>query len=341
MRLDEFRYDLPANLIAQQPIKPRHCSRLMITRRNDKSISNYHFYDLPDFLDSGDVLVINNTRVIHAVLNGKKIGGGNIQIKMVSRKDLHTWDCIVETLREIKPNDEIIFGNNEMVGRVIKRNWCDTGWIIEFSSENISIDEVLDKYGKLFIPLHLPQSMTDEEDYQTVYAAEKGSLQPPTGGMHFTYKLFESLKQKGVKIVEITQHVGRLDNRLPIDNIESHEMYEEYYNVTPEAAEIINSSRKNGHKIIGVGTTVTRTLETVVDDNGIIHPGTGWTKTYIYPGFKFRAIDVLITNFQSPGITTLILACAFGGTELIMQAYNEAVIRKYHFLEYGDSLCII
>ena len=208
------------------------------------------------------------------------------------------------------------------------------------TTDGNSILSKLEMYGKLFIPLHLPQKLEDEESYQTVYSQKEGSLQPPTAGLHFTEKIFLALKKRNISVLEITQHVGRLDNRLPIDSIELHKMYEEYYEVTEDDARKINQAKLENRRVIAIGTTVTRTLESVANDDGQIIPGSGWTNLYIYPGYKFKVIDGLLTNFQSPKITTLILACAFGGQNLIMSAYNEAVKQSYHFLEFGDCLFI-
>lgn len=341
MNLNSFNYYLPVNLIAQQAIHPRHTSRMMVVERGIKKFSNYHFYDFPDFLHPGDVIVINDTRVVKSVLTGLWENGGQIQIKMVSRKSIDVWDCLVESVIGVSEGDVLYFCDNTLIGTVEKRNWCDTGWLIKFhTSDGSSILSKLDKYGKLFIPLHLPQKLEDEESYQTVYAKKEGSLQPPTAGLHFTDKILSRVKENKNPIVTITQHVGRLDNRLPADNVEQHKMYEEFYEVSEDNAKIINQAKGNGHKIIAIGTTVTRTLETATDEEGFIHAGSGWSNLYIYPGYKFKLIDGLLTNFQSPQITTLILACAFGGTDLIMDAYRDAVTQNYRFLEFGDCIFI-
>ncbi|OPJ54780.1 tRNA preQ1(34) S-adenosylmethionine ribosyltransferase-isomerase QueA [Clostridium oryzae] len=339
MKLETFKYDLPEQLIAQQTIYPKHCCRMMYANPKTEEIKDFHFYDFNNFIDSNDVIVVNDTRVLSAVLRGKRQNGSQIEIKMVSRKENNVWDCVVESRKGVEIGERLYFGeNSELVGKVINENWCETGWLIKFSINNGSVEDEIKKIGQYFLPLHLPQKLNDNEDYQTVYSKVEGSLQPPTAGLHFTDKYLNFLSEKGIKIIKITQHVGRLDKRLENDNIESHQMYEEHYDVSEEAASEINQARKNGGRIIGIGTTVTRTLETVVDDDGIIHSGSGWTKLYIYPGFKFKAIDALLTNFQSPGITTLILACAFGGTEFTLNAYREAVRRNYRFLEFGDCI---
>jgi S-adenosylmethionine:tRNA ribosyltransferase-isomerase len=339
MKLSDFNYELPEKLMAQEPIHPKHCSRMMVADSSVGKISNYHFYDLPSFLREKDIIVINDTRVVPAVIRGKRENGGQIEIKMVSKKSPTCWDCLIESLRPVFIGEHLKFGkNDEMVGIVKERNWCDTGWLIEFDSKDGKIEEQMKKFGQLFLPLHLPQNLEDPEDYQTVYSFKEGSLQPPTAGLHFTNEIIHQIKSLGIPIVSITQHVGRIDHPLPSDDIAKHQMYEEYYEVPEKTAEAINQTKQNAGRVIAIGTTVTRTLETIATNEGFVSPGSGWTKLYIYPGFKFRVINALLSNFQSPGITTLILACAFAGTEFVMNAYNEAVRRNYKFLEFGDCI---
>lgn len=341
MEKHKFMYDLPNELMAQYPIYPKHCARMMHVNCATRSFSDYHFYDFDSFLRPQDVVVINDTKVMRAVLRGKRENGALIEIKMVSKKDKNVWDCVVESRKQVKLGEKLFFGdNNELEGEVKERNWCDTGWLIQFYANKNTVEEIMKTIGKLFLPLHLPVQLKDENDYQTVYANYEGSIQPPTAGLHFTDKYLKRLNDKDVNIQKITQHVGRLDNRLSDENIENHLMYEEHYFVTDKTAHEINKAKKSGGRVIAVGTTVTRTLETVTNHVGEVMPGDGWTNLYIYPGYKFKIVDALLSNFQSPGITTLILACAFGETDLIMAAYNEAVKRRYQFLEFGDCIYI-
>lgn len=338
MRLEEFMFNLPPELIAQEPLEPRDACRMMVLNRATGTIEHRHFLDLADMLEPGDVVVINDTRVLPGVIRGSRTSGGQIELKLVSRKSQDVWDCLAESRRQLEVGEILSFGDSLLVGTVLERNVHDTGWMIRFRARDGSIEENLLKIGQYFLPLHLPQILNDPEDYQTVYAAEMGSLQPPTAGMHFTDRSLKACQERGADIVRITQHVGRLDKRLGEDDVTQHKLYEEHYQVSQAAADRINEAKRTHHTVWGIGTTVTRTLETLADDNGFIHAGDGWTDLYIYPGFKFRVLDHLLSNFQSPGITTLILACAFGGTNLVMSAYREAIQAHYRFLEFGDAI---
>lgn len=339
MELSTFHYDLPEQLMAQQPVHPRDCSRMMVVNKETGEMKNYHFFDLPLLLHDNDIIVVNDTRVLPAVLRGRRQNGSQLEIKMVSRKSPTCWDCLAEARRPLTSGEQLVFGDNaDLIGTVTEANWCRTGWLIEFAAAEGTIEEQMKRLGRLFLPLHLPQMLDDPEDYQTVYSSQEGSLQPPTAGLHFTERMLKQLAEMRYPVVPITQHVGRIDRPLPTERVEEHRMYEESYQVSEEAAEAINAARRKGGRVVAIGTTVTRTLETVVTGDGLIRPGSGWTKLYIYPGFRFRAIDALLSNFQSPGITTLILACAFAGTDLVMSAYREAARRNYRFLEFGDCI---
>lgn len=338
MRLEEFMFNLPPELIAQEPLEPRDACRMMVVNRTTGTIEHRNFLDLIDMLEPGDVVVINDTRVLPGVVRGSRASGGQIELKLVSRKSQDVWDCLSESRRSLDPGETLFFGESLLIGTVLERNKYDTGWLVRFRAREGNIEEGLLKIGQYFLPLHLPQNLNDPEDYQTVYAAAMGSLQPPTAGMHFTIQSLKACQKRGAEIVRITQHVGRLDKRLGEDDVTQHRLYEEHYQVSQAAADRINEAKRSHHAVWGIGTTVTRTLETLADDNGFIHAGNGWTDLYIYPGFTFRVLDHLLSNFQSPGITTLILACAFAGTDLVMSAYREAVRQHYRFLEFGDAI---
>lgn len=345
MKISLFQYELPPESIATQPVRPRDHSRLFVLHRSTGEIEDTYFYNLPRYLKPGDVIVLNDTRVVPCILRGERgNGGGQIEIMLVSRKSASRWDCMLTANRRygLNPGEILRFGDGELEGTVIEPNGWGTGFLVEFRSQKGTVDEAIDKLGRMFLPLYLPQRLEDPEMYQTVYAKHRGSVQPPVAGMHFTPELLDRIRSMGVHVVYITLHVGRLDGfsynqylRTQRD-IEEHKMYPEYYKVPEKTAETINTCRARGGRVFAIGTTVARTLETVVDSDGMIHAGEGWTNLYIYPGHQWRAVDVLASNLQPPMSTHLILACAFAGTEKVLELHREAVRRGGRFCEFGD-----
>lgn len=312
---------------------------MLVLRRQTAEISHDVFRNLGEYLQTGDLLVLNDTRVFPCVLTGKRENGGSIEIKLASRKSELVWDCIVESARLLETGSRLYFGDTgDLVATVLKQNDFETGYLLEFDP-NPTIEQQIDQYGRLFLPIYLPQDVADPSTYQTIYARHWGSMQPPVAGMHFTEHLMTTLKDAGIGITCITMHIGRLD-RLEVQKgeieIEDHRMYPEQYLVSPTAAELINQTKRANGRVIAVGTTVMRTLESVATDDGTVIPGCGWTNLYIYPGYRFKVVDGLISNLQPPMTTNLMLACAFGGLNHVMGLYRSALQNRYRFLEFGD-----
>lgn len=338
---DDFYYDLPPELIAQEPVRPRdHAAMLVLDPATSQRVQR-QVRDLPDFLRAGDVVVVNDTKVVPTVLRGRRPGGGQVVIRMVSRKDTRRWDCAVDSTRALSVGDRLEFGDGELSAVVERRNDEDTGYHLRFAASSGDLRAAIARQGRYFHPLHLPALKAgDEEILQTVYAEHDGSFQSPSAGLHVTEELVARLRAKGVAVVSITQHVGRLDNPGPLAGPSLHaveRLYEEWFELPPQAAEVINAAHRDGGRVVAIGTTVTRTLETRANADGSVTAGTGWTTLFIKPGHRFRVVDVLLSNFQSPRITTLVLACAFAGTDAVMEHYREAVRRRLRFLEYGDA----
>ncbi|MEG6570349.1 tRNA preQ1(34) S-adenosylmethionine ribosyltransferase-isomerase QueA [Thermoanaerobacterium thermosaccharolyticum] len=341
MNLHEFYYDLPEELIAQEPLKNRDESRLMILNRLTGEIKHDIFKNIISYLNPNDVLVLNDTKVIPARLIGvREDTGGKIEFVLLKRLSKDEWEILVKPGRRAKIGSKFIFGNGELKAEVIS-NTDVGGRIVRFSYEGI-FEEVLDKLGEMPVPPYIKKKLEDKNMYQTVYAKHEGSAAAPTAGLHFTNKLLDDIRKYGVKTVFVTLHVG-LGTFRPVKEevIEKHKMHSEFYTVTEEAAQAINTARKNGGRIISVGTTSTRTLETVADENGIIHAGSGWTDIFIYPGYKYKAIDGIITNFHLPESTLIMMISAFAGKENVMNAYKTAIDNKYRFYSFGDAMLII
>lgn len=343
MKLQDFDFDLPPDLIPAELQKPRDACRLIVLNRQTSGISHATFRDLPDLLRPGDLLILNNTRVIPCVLRGVTDSGQQIEIQVTSRKDATTWDCVVQTRRELTPASLLYFGENrELAGEVIAKNDFDTGWLIRFEAANHCDPlETIMGLGRYFLPLYLDQTLNDENDYQTIYASEPGSNQPPVAGIHFTNELFARLEARGISHAFITLNIGRLDRIQDFVgnhqlDVAQHKMYPEYCRVPSEVADVINGTHERGGRVIAVGTTVMRTLESM-NDNGQVVSGGRWTDLYIHPGFKFSVVDGLISNLQPPMTTNLILACSFGGYEPVMRLYRTALKNRYKFLEFGDA----
>ena len=340
MLLNEFDYNLPEELIAQTPCAKRDHSRLMVLNRKEKTIEHKHFYDIKQYLRKGDTLVFNDTKVMPARLIGHRAKtGGKVEVFLLKRlTNTNQWEILVKPGKKAQLGNIIEF-SDELACEVVGHTDFG-GRIVEFKFDGI-FEEILDRLGETPLPPYIHEKLEDKNRYQTVYAREEGSAAAPTAGLHFTKELLEKIKEKGIKIAHVTLHVGLGTFRpVKVENILEHHMHSEYYNVTETAAKMINDTKKNGGRIIAVGTTSTRTLESVADENGIIHPGCGNTEIFIYPGYKFKAIDCLITNFHLPESTLLMLVSALAGKEHIMAAYEEAVKERYRFFSFGDAMFI-
>ena len=338
MTTKDFYYDLPPELIAQTPLTDRTASRLLVVNKKTGKLAHKHFYDIVDYLNPGDCLVMNNTRVIPARLYGsKEKSGGKIEFLLLKRIGIDTWEVILEPGKKAKPGSRFEFGGGLLHAEVLSVAE-DGKRIVKFEYDGIW-EELLDKLGEMPLPPYIKEKLTDKERYQTVYSKIEGSAAAPTAGLHFTKELLEKIKAKGVKLAYLTLHVG-LGTFRPVsaERIEDHIMHTEYYEISAETAEIINSCRKNGGRIIAVGTTSVRTLETVAEDTGKIKAASGETNIFIYPGYKFKIVDCIITNFHLPESTLMMLVSAFAGKENIFNAYETAVKEKYRFFSFGDAM---
>ena len=340
MTTKDFYYELPQELIAQTPLKDRTASKLLVMDKESGEIEHKHFKDIIDYLKCGDCLVMNNTRVIPARLYGAKEGsGGKIEFLLLKRIDLDTWEVILKPGKKAKPGSRFEFGNCLLRAEVIEIIE-DGKRIVKFEYDCVW-EEILDKLGEMPLPPYIKEKLQDRERYQTVYSKIEGSAAAPTAGLHFTEELLEEIKEKGVEIVYLTLHVGLGTFRpVSVENVEEHIMHTEHYEISAEAAEKINSVRENGGRIIAVGTTSVRTLETVADSNGKLKAQTGDTNIFIYPGYKFKIVDSLITNFHLPESTLLMLISAFAGKEKVFNAYKIAVEERYRFFSFGDAMFI-
>lgn len=342
MRLEDFDYYLPAELIAQTPVEPRDASRLLVLHREKDMLEHRHFYDLPDYLCDGDVLVLNETRVLPARLWGRRAGtGARIEVLLLTRRTGDIWETLVRPARRVPVGTEIIFGRGELKGRVISVG-KEGERLLEFAYEEGPFEALLERLGEMPLPPYIKEKPENPGRYQTVYARVDGSAAAPTAGLHFTPRLMERLQEKGIKLAYLLLHVGLGTFRpVKVENIEEHRMHAEYYEVTPETAAAINEARCRGGRVVAVGTTVVRTLETVATPEGLIRPGKGWTDIFIYPGYTFKAVDCLITNFHLPKSTLIMLVSAFAGREKILAAYKEAVAAGYRFFSFGDAMLIL
>lgn len=338
MKLSDFNYDLPEELIAQDPLKDRSASRLMTVNRKNGDIKHHHFYEIIDFLNPGDCLVINNTKVIPARLYGVKEGtGAAIEILLLERKEGDVWETLVKPGKKAKPNTVISFGDGILKGEVLSTTE-EGNRFIRFSYEGI-FEEILDRLGQMPLPPYIHHTLEDKNRYQTVYAKQDGSAAAPTAGLHFTPELLDKIRKKGVTIAEVTLHVGLGTFRpVKVENILEHHMHSEYYCVSKEEAKKINDTKKNGGRVIAVGTTSCRTLESATSENGILEAKSGTTDIFIYPGYQFKMMDALITNFHLPESTLLMLVSAFSSREIILNAYQTAVEENYRFFSFGDAM---
>lgn len=340
MDVKDFDYDLPEELIAQDPLEDRSSSRLMVLDKKTGEVSHHVFKEIVKYLRPGDCLVLNNTKVIPARLFGVKEGTmAKIEILLLKRRQNDVWETLVKPGKKAKQGTRIIFGDGLLTGEVI--DVVDDGnRLIQFSYEGI-FEEILDKLGQMPLPPYITHQLKDKNRYQTVYAKYDGSAAAPTAGLHFTKELLQQVKDKGVDIAEVTLHVGLGTFRpVKVDNVLDHHMHSEFYMVSQEAADKINNAKKNGGRIISVGTTSTRTLEAASDENGVLKECSGWTDIFIYPGYSFKVIDCLITNFHLPQSTLVMLVSALAGREHVLNAYKEAVEERYRFFSFGDAMFI-
>ena len=336
----DFYYDLPPELIAQTPLADRSASKLMVVNRETGEIRHKHFRDIVTFLRPGDCLVMNNTRVIPARLYGEKEGtGGKIEFLLLRRIDLDTWEVILKPGKKAKPGSRFVFGGGLLHAEVLEIAE-DGKRIVRFHYEGV-FEELLDRLGEMPLPPYIHEKLADQNRYQTVYAKSEGSAAAPTAGLHFTPELLEKVRQKGVTIVPVLLHVG-LGTFRPVKevDVDKHVMHSEFYQVTKEAADTLNRIRAEGGRLVCVGTTSVRTIETVADDDGVIHPGSGETAIFIKPGVKIKAVDALITNFHLPQSTLVMLVSTFVGRERTLDAYRLAVQEKYRFFSFGDAMFI-
>ncbi len=339
MKVADFDYDLPEELIAQHPLEPRDSSRLMVLNRENEGVGHHVFHDLPQYLHAGDVLVLNTTRVIPARLIGEKETQAKIEFLLLKRLEQDNWEVLVKPGKRLKVGQKVSFGNGLLMGELLEI-MPDGNRRVKFHYEGV-FEEVLDRLGTMPLPPYITEQLEDQGRYQTVYAQEKGSAAAPTAGLHFTPELLDKLKSQGVEIVDILLHVGLGTFRpVQVEEIDEHKMHSEYYRVTEEAARQINRAKDEGRRVIAVGTTVIRTLETVGRE-GRVQPGEGWTDIFIYPGYKFKIADALITNFHFPRSTLLMLVSAFAGQDFILRAYRLAVQERYRFYSFGDAMLII
>ena len=349
MKTSDFYYDLPQELIAQDPLEDRSSSRLMHLSLKDGSIEHRHFTDVLDYMEEGDCLVINDTKVIPARLYGhKEETGALIEILLLKRRENDIWECLVKPGKKARPGAVIDFGEGLLTGEIIdvvKGKIIDVvdegNRLIQFHYEGI-FEEILDQLGEMPLPPYITHKLKDKNRYQTVYAKNEGSAAAPTAGLHFTKELLEKVKEKGVNIAHVTLHVGLGTFRpVKVDDVESHHMHSEFYIVEEDQAKLINDTKKAGKRVIAVGTTSCRTLESATGEDGILKAGSGWTEIFIYPGYHFKMIDALITNFHLPESTLVMLVSALAGKENIMHAYEVAVQEKYRFFSFGDAMIII
>lgn len=345
MKTSDFKFDLPEELIAQEPLKDRTSSKLLVVNKNNNEIQHKIFSDVLDYLKKGDCLVINNTRVLPARLHGEKIinktengfeTGANIEILLLQRKELQIWEVIMRNARKCKIGDKISFGNGKLIGEVLEI-LEEGNRIIKFEFDGV-FENILDELGEMPLPPYITHRLEDKERYQTVYSKEDGSAAAPTAGLHFTEELLEKIKNLGVKIAYVTLHVGLGTFRpVKVDNVLEHHMHSEYFIVEQSQADIINEVKQNGGRVFSVGTTSTRTLESVVDENGLVQAKNGFTSIFIYPPYEFKVVDCLITNFHLPESTLIMLVSALAGKDLTMKAYEIAVEEKYRFFSFGDA----
>ena len=340
MKTSDFFYDLPEELIAQTPLQKRDTSRLLVLDRESGEISHKHFYDILDYLSSGDCLVMNDSRVLPARLLGHRPTGGAVEVLLLRDLGDKKWECLCKPGRKMQVGNEVIFGNGELTATVVEVQ--ETGnRVVEFHYEGIFL-EVLERLGKMPLPPYIKEELEDQERYQTVYSKAVGSAAAPTAGLHWTNELLEKAREKGVKTAFVTLHVG-LGTFRPVkaEEITDHHMHAELCMISQETADVLNQTKAEGGRIICVGTTSCRTLESLVNEDGSFEAKSKWTEIFIYPGYTFKAMEGLITNFHLPESTLVMLVSAFAGREKVLNAYEEAVKERYRFFSFGDAMCIL
>ena len=338
MKTSDFYFELPQELIAQDPLEDRSSSRLMVLDRKTGSIEHHIFKDIIQYLNPGDCLVVNDTKVIPARLIGNKIGtDAKIEVLLLKRKENDIWETLVKPGKKARIGAEISFGDGLLKAKVIDIEE-EGNRLIQFSYDGI-FEEILDQLGQMPLPPYITHQLKDKNRYQTVYAKHEGSAAAPTAGLHFTPELLKQIEEKGIHIAHVTLHVGLGTFRpVKVEDVTNHHMHSEFYVVEQDQADLINETKKSGHRVIAVGTTSCRTLESATNDEGILIPGSGWTEIFIYPGYRFKMIDSLITNFHLPESTLLMLVSALAGKDQILEAYAQAVKEKYRFFSFGDAM---
>ena len=340
MKKEDFYFDLPEELIAQDPLEDRSGSRLLVLNKETGEVEHHVFREIVNYLNEGDCLVINDTKVLPARLIGSKIGtDAKIEVLLLKRKENDVWETLVKPGKKAKVGTRISFGDGLLVGEVV--DIVEEGnRLIHFEYEGI-FEEILDQLGQMPLPPYITHQLEDKNRYQTVYAKHSGSAAAPTAGLHFTPELLQEIEDKGVQIARVTLHVGLGTFRpVKVDNILEHHMHSEFYQIEEEAAQKINHAKESGHRVICVGTTSCRTIESAADENGKLHATSGWTEIFIYPGYEFKVLDCLITNFHLPESTLVMLVSALAGREHVLNAYQEAVKEKYRFFSFGDAMFI-
>lgn len=339
MKTSDFMYDLPERLIAQTPLERRDGSRLLALDKTTGEMEHRHFYDLPEYLRPGDCMVLNDSRVIPARLIGARPTGGAAEVLLLRDMGEGRWECLVRPGKKLRDGAEIIFGDGELTGRV-EEVLPDGNRVVRFSYKGIFL-EVLERLGRVPLPPYIKEQLDDPERYQTVYSVHPGSAAAPTAGLHFTPELLDRIRAMGVDVRFVTLHVG-LGTFRPVkaENVEDHEMHSEYCTVPVETAQAVNRAKAAGGRVVSVGTTSCRTLESFTGEDGLLRPESGWTDIFIYPGYKFKCVDALVTNFHLPGSTLVMLVSALAGRENILNAYAEAVRREYRFFSFGDAMFI-
>ena len=340
MKTQDFYYDLPEELIAQTPLQQRDSSRLLVLDKQTGALQHRHFFDIIDFLRPGDCLVLNNSRVLPARLIGHRPTGGAVEVLLLRDLGDKKWECLCKPGRKMQVGSQVIFGDGELTATVTEVRE-DGNRVVEFHYEGIFL-EVLERLGKMPLPPYIKAELADQERYQTVYSKEVGSAAAPTAGLHFTQELLEKVRQKGVKTAFVTLHVG-LGTFRPVkaEEITEHHMHSELCMLSAETADILNETKRSGGRIVCVGTTSCRTLESLVNDDGTFQAASKWTEIFIYPGYTFKAMQGLITNFHLPESTLVMLVSAFASRENVLNAYEEAVKEKYRFFSFGDAMCIL
>ena len=339
MKTSDFDFYLPEELIAQTPLERRDSSRLLTLDKHTGETGHHHFFDLPGFLKAGDCLVLNNSRVLPARLIGHRPTGGVCEVLLLSDKGGNLWECLVRPGRKLKPGAQVIFGDGQLTA-TIEAEVEDGKRLVRFHYQGIFL-EILEQLGKMPLPPYIKAELQDNERYQTVYSKVVGSAAAPTAGLHFTPELLQKIREMGVKVCYITLHVG-LGTFRPVkaENILEHEMHSEFCEISQETADIINETRKNGGRVICVGTTSCRTIESFAGEDGVMSARSGWTNIFIYPGYQFKVLDALITNFHLPQSTLIMLVSALAGREHVLAAYQEAVEQRYRFFSFGDAMLI-